>query len=92
MSAVPVYRVTVDTPLGRAVLDVPSLQGERAAGRRGWLTALQQGWGDVGDITVAQVALACCPEPYCDGELHYTGRNDPETNEDIEAGPCPWAS
>jgi hypothetical protein len=30
-----------------------------------------------------------CTEPSCDGETHYTGRRDPVTDEDVEAGPCP---
>lgn len=35
---------------------------------------------------------AACADPTCDGDLHYTGRRHPDTNEDIEAGPCPlWA-
>lgn len=32
-----------------------------------------------------------CAEPSCDGETHYTGRRDPVTDEDVEAGPCPQA-
>jgi hypothetical protein len=33
--------------------------------------------------------LATCTEPSCSDGLHYSGRRDPITDEDVEAGPCP---
>lgn len=49
------YLVTVETPKGTAELEVPSTLGPEAAGRRGWMTAVQQRWGDVDEITVTSV-------------------------------------
>jgi hypothetical protein len=35
---------------------------------------------------------ATCTDPSCSDGLHYSGRRDPVTDEDLEAGPCPvWA-
>lgn len=33
--------------------------------------------------------LPMCPDAICDGEEHYSGYRDRETNEDIVTGPCP---
>lgn len=49
------YLVTVETPKGTAELEVPSTLGPEAAGRRGWMTAVQQRWGDVDEVTVTSV-------------------------------------
>lgn len=36
--------------------------------------------------------LPMCPDAICDGEEHYSGYRDRETNEDIVTGPCPrWS-
>jgi hypothetical protein len=32
---------------------------------------------------------ATCSEPSCSDGIHYSGRRDPITDEDLEAGPCP---
>jgi hypothetical protein len=52
-----VYLVTLDTPKGRAELEVPTTLGPDAAGRRAWMTALQLRWGDVDEITVVSAEL-----------------------------------
>lgn len=52
-----VYLVTVDTPRGRAELEVPTTRGPDAAGRRAWMTAVALRWGDVDEITVVSTAL-----------------------------------
>jgi hypothetical protein len=49
------YLVTLATPLGDAEIEVPSALGPDAAGRRAWLTAVNQRWGDVDEITVTSV-------------------------------------
>lgn len=51
----PLFTVTLDTPAGPAVLEVPTFQGPAAAGRRAHLTAVHLGWGDLDEITVQQV-------------------------------------
>ena len=56
-SSLPVYLVTIDTPQGRAELEVPTLLGPAAAERRAWMTAVQLRWGDVDEITVVSTAL-----------------------------------
>jgi len=56
-SSMPVYLVTVDTPQGRAELEVPTLLGPAAAERRAWMTAVQLRWGDVDEITVVSTEL-----------------------------------
>lgn len=50
------YLVTLDTPKGRAELEVPSTLGPEAAGRRAWLTGVQQRWGDVDEVEVVSVS------------------------------------
>jgi hypothetical protein len=57
MSHPPVYLVTIDTPNGRAELEVPTLLGPDAAGRRAWITAVQLRWGDLDEITVVSTEL-----------------------------------
>lgn len=57
MSRPPVYLVTIDTPLGRAELEVPTLLGPDAAARRAWLAAIQLRWGDLDEITVVSTEL-----------------------------------
>ena len=52
-----VYLVTLDTPKGRAELEVPTTLGPDAAGRRAWMTAVQLRWGDVDEITVVSTEL-----------------------------------
>lgn len=49
------YLVTVSTPKGEAELEVPTTLGPEAAGRRAWLTAVQQRWGDVDEVKVISV-------------------------------------
>lgn len=49
------YLVTVDTPAGRAELEVPSTLGPEAAGRRAFWAAAAQRWGDLGEITVTSI-------------------------------------
>jgi hypothetical protein len=56
-SSLPVYLVTLDTPQGRAELEVPTLLGPAAAERRAWRTAVQRRWGDVDEITVVSTEL-----------------------------------
>jgi hypothetical protein len=56
-SGLPVYLVTIDTPQGRAELEVPTLLGPAAAERRAWMTAVQLRWGDVDEITVVSTEL-----------------------------------
>ena len=56
-SSLPVYLVTIDTPQGRAELEVPTLLGPAAAERRAWMTAVQLRWGDVDEITVVSTEL-----------------------------------
>lgn len=56
-SRLPVYLVTIDTPQGRAELEVPTLLGPAAAERRAWMTAVQLRWGDVDEITVVSTEL-----------------------------------
>ena len=44
------------------------------------------------DIAAAlDLLMGQCPDASCDGDTHYTGRRDPGTDEDVEAGPCPLA-
>jgi hypothetical protein len=50
-----VYVVTMDTPLGRAVVEVPTTQGSDAAGRRARVGAVAVGWGDIDEVTVVSV-------------------------------------
>lgn len=58
MSApIPTYRVTLDVVGGQAVLDVPSLLGPEAAGRRAYWTAAHLRWGDLDEIHVVNVEL-----------------------------------
>lgn len=57
MSAVPVYLVTLQTPGGPAELEVPSLLGPEAAGRRAWMAGVQQRWGDVDEVVVVSTEL-----------------------------------
>ena len=52
-----VYLVTLDTPHGRAELEVPTLLGPDAAERRAWMTAVRLRWGDIDQITVVSTAL-----------------------------------
>jgi hypothetical protein len=56
-NSLPVYLVTIDTPQGRAELEVPTLRGPAAAERRAWITAVQLRWGDVDEITVVSSEL-----------------------------------
>ena len=56
-SSLPVYLVTIDTPQGRAELEVPTLLGPAAAERRAWMTAVQLRWGDVDEITLVSTEL-----------------------------------
>lgn len=55
--SLPVYLVTIDTPQGRAELEVPTLLGPAAAERRAWMAAVQLRWGDVDQITVVSTVL-----------------------------------
>jgi hypothetical protein len=57
VSRPPVYLVTIDTPQGRAELEVATLLGPGAAGRRAWMTAVQLRWGDLDEITVVSTEL-----------------------------------
>lgn len=57
LSSLPVYLVTIDTPQGRAELEVPTMLGPAAAERRAWLTAVQLRWGDLDQITVISTEL-----------------------------------
>jgi len=52
-----IYLVTLDTPQGRAELEVPTTLGPDAARRRAWMTAIQLRWGDVDEITVVSTEL-----------------------------------
>jgi hypothetical protein len=56
-SSLPVYLVAIDTPQGRAELEVPTMLGPAAAERRAWMTAVQLRWGDVDQITVISTEL-----------------------------------
>lgn len=47
--------VTLATPKGPAVLEVPSTLGPDAAGRRAVVIGCHQGWGDLDTITVTDV-------------------------------------
>ena len=49
------YAVTLDTPRGPGVIEVPTFQGPDAAGRRAHLSACAAGWGDLDKVTVASV-------------------------------------
>jgi hypothetical protein len=53
-----VYLVTLDTPNGMAQLDVPSMMGPEAAGRRAHISACAIGWGDIDEITVTSVEIS----------------------------------
>lgn len=53
----PIYLIVVETPLGVTELEIPSLSGPVLAAKRAWLTALQQGWGDIGEVVVMSAAL-----------------------------------
>ena len=55
--SLPVYLVTIDTPQGRAELEVPTLLGPAAAERRAWMTAVRLRWGDIDQITVVSTEL-----------------------------------
>lgn len=57
LGSLPVYLVTIDTPQGRAELEVPTLLGPAAAERRAWMTAVQLRWGDLDEITVVSTEL-----------------------------------
>lgn len=59
---IPRYEVLLDTRAGTAVLEVPTLQGPDAAGRRARWTAIYLGWGDVDEVDVLNVAPL--PEPH----------------------------
>jgi hypothetical protein len=54
-TAIPVYVVTIGTPNGPGVLEVPSLLGAEAAGRRALMAAAAIGWGDLPELTVEHV-------------------------------------
>jgi len=49
------YAVTLHTPRGEAVIEVPTYLGPEAAGRRAWLAGVQQRWGDVDEVVVTTV-------------------------------------
>ena len=49
------YAVTVHTPRGEAVIEVPTHRGPEAAGRRAWLAAVQQRWGDIDEVVITAV-------------------------------------
>lgn len=49
------YLVALDTPKGRAELEVPSSLGPEAAGRRAKWTGIQLRWGDVDEVEVVSV-------------------------------------
>ena len=49
------YVVVLDTPKGQGSMDVPSMLGPDAAGRRAVVAACGQGWGDFDNITVASI-------------------------------------
>lgn len=51
----PRYVVTLSTPNGPGVLEVPSLLGPDVAARRALITAAAIGWGDLPDLTVDHV-------------------------------------
>jgi len=56
MTTVPQYRVTVSTPSGEWVMDVPSFQGGDAAGRRALFTVASQDRStDLDEIKVVNV-------------------------------------
>lgn len=46
-------------------------------------------WGSRNHERTAETAAAECRAAQCDGDTHYSGQKHPETNEDIEVGPCP---
>ena len=50
------YTVTLSCPGGEAQIDLKAFS-EDAAGRRAWMAALHQGWGDVDEVEVAKVEL-----------------------------------
>lgn len=54
-TTVPVYVVTIGTPNGPGVLEVPSFLGPDAAGRRALIAAAAIGWGDLPELTVDHV-------------------------------------
>lgn len=54
MSAIQTYEVTLATPAGDAVIEVPTYQGAEAAARRGYWLAIARGWGEPDEITVTR--------------------------------------
>jgi hypothetical protein len=55
MTDVPQYLVVLATPKGEAVLQVPSLSGPDAAGRRAYWSAVTARWGDLDEVEVLSI-------------------------------------
>lgn len=55
--SVPTYLVELDTPLGKASIEVPSFLGLEAASRRAHLCAVAKGWGDLPSVKVSKVTI-----------------------------------
>ena len=49
------YEVEIDSPKGHFWIDVPSMIGPDAAGRRAYITAVSMGWGDFDEVTVVSI-------------------------------------
>jgi hypothetical protein len=49
------YVITIGTPNGPGVLEVPTTLGPEAAGRRALAAAMAIGWGEPDELTVEQV-------------------------------------
>lgn len=51
------YLVNLITPTGVGQIEVPTFLGREAAGRRARIAAVQQGWGDLDEVTVGEITL-----------------------------------
>ncbi|MET8149405.1 hypothetical protein ACIBSW_34635 [Actinoplanes sp. NPDC049668] len=49
------YLVTLSTPKGDAVFEVPTFQGPEVAGRRAWAAAVHMRFGDVDEVRVKAI-------------------------------------
>lgn len=49
---VPVWCVTLDTPQGQYVVEVPTFQGQQAAERRAHIALVAAGTGDLDEVKV----------------------------------------
>lgn len=64
---IPRYLVVLDTPRGRAELEVPSFLGPNTAKRRAHLSACAIGWGD---LTTVKVVSCEKIEDEADDSIH----------------------